>query len=467
MSSQVDGDLLYRGRPLHDVVALGSLEEAAAIVLGTSVPQQISRPRQVGGVDLSTLPLERRMPVAIQLVAAADPFASDTDPEQVRAAAMPTLRAALMLVSGGAAPDPVTTDLTALTLAALGGSPDARADVELLRVLLVALLDHGLTASTVAARVAASTRAGLHDCLSAAYAAMAGPLHGAAPVAAHALLVDGVDPTVLVGRSLRERGVVAGFGHFLYPDGDPRADVVLEALWRRRGTVRLRRRVEALAALVADRTGGLPNIDLASAAVLHALGLPAESGEVVFQVARSVGVAAHVVEEYAEEPLRWRGRDPLTAEAHSALVEDVPAHPRVHGDRGGRAGVDRAGGPELLDVQHGRALGAHRLRQARALLTEDEDAPTRQVERLERDRARQVVDAEERRAPRPAPTSASAAASGWWCSCWYRSVTMAPRRFHRRLPTMWKALAPMAFAVRMTEPMLKSWPQFSTATWKS
>ena len=316
VSSQVDGDLLYRGRPLQDVVAVGSLDDAAAIVLGSSVPQQVPRLSQVAGVDLSALPLERRMPVAIQLVAAADPFASDTDPEQVRTAAMPTLGAALTLVSGAAAPDPVTTDLTALTLAALGGSPDARDDVELLRVLLVALLDHGLTASTVAARVAASTRAGLHDCLSAAYAAMAGPLHGAAPVAAHALLVDGVDPTVLVGRSLRERGErgerggIAGFGHFLYPDGDPRADVVLEALWRRRGTEPLRRRVGALTALVAERTGGLPNIDLASAAVLHALGLPAESGEVVFQVARSVGVAAHVVEEYAEEPLRWRGRDP-------------------------------------------------------------------------------------------------------------------------------------------------------------
>ena len=314
VSSQVDGDLLYRGRPLQDVVALGSLDDAAAIVLGSSVPQQVPRLSQVAGVDLSALPLERRMPVAIQLVAAADPFASDTDPERARATAMPTLREALVLVSGAAAAsDPVSTDLTALTLAALGGSPDARADVELLRVLLVALLDHGLTASTVAARVAASTRAGLHDCLSAAYAAMAGPLHGAAPVAAHALLVDGVDPTVLVGRSLRERGErggIAGFGHFLYPDGDPRADVVLEALWRRRGTEPLRRRVGALTALVAERTGGLPNIDLASAAVLHALGLPAESGEVVFQVARSVGVAAHVVEEYAEEPLRWRGRDP-------------------------------------------------------------------------------------------------------------------------------------------------------------
>jgi citrate synthase len=321
VSRQADGELFYRGRALADVVALGSLEEAAAVVLGTSVPQAFPEVPRTADIDLTALPLERRMPVAVQLLAAADPFASDTDPERVRSAALPTLRGALTLVAGasaGAAPEPMRPEpagatglagLAGLALAALGGSP-ASGDVAVLRVLLVALLDHGLTASTVAARVAASTRAGLHDCLSAAYAAMAGPLHGAAPVAAHALLAADVDPAVLVARSLRERGGVAGFGHFLYPDGDPRADVVLEALWRRRGTTRLRRRVDALVALVAERTGARPNIDLASAAVLHALGLPAESGEVVFQVARSVGVAAHVVEEYAEEPLRWRGRDP-------------------------------------------------------------------------------------------------------------------------------------------------------------
>ena len=312
VSSQAEGELFYRGHPLGEVVALPSLEAAAAVVLGTAVPPSSSSARlPTAPVDLSGLPLERRMPVAVQLLAAADAFASDTDPDRVRAAALPTLRAALTLVASAAGtPDPARLDLAGLALAALGGAPSARADVAVLRVLLVALLDHGLTASTVAARVAASTRAGLDDCLSAAYAAMAGPLHGAAPVAAHALLADGVDPAVLVARSLRERGGVAGFGHFLYPDGDPRADVVLDALWRRRGTTRLRRRVEGLATLVAERTGALPNIDLASAAVLHALGLPAESGEVVFQVARSVGVAAHVVEEYAEEPLRWRGRDP-------------------------------------------------------------------------------------------------------------------------------------------------------------
>lgn len=313
VSSQADGDLFYRGVPLAEVVALGSLDEAAGVVLGSLGTQRVPSAQVSVGIDLSALPLERRVPVAVQLLAAADPFSSDADPDRVRASALPTVRAAVALAARRSllAPGP-PRDLAALTLEALGGDPASTADVAVLRVLLVALLDHGLTASTVAARVAASTRAGLHDCLCAAYAAMSGPLHGAAPIAAHGLLAEGVDPAVLVARSLREHGGVAGFGHFLYPEGDPRADVVLDALWRRRGTTRLRRRVEALGSLVADRTGALPNIDLASAAVLHALRLPAESGEVVFQVARSVGVAAHVVEEYAEEPLRWRGRDPGT-----------------------------------------------------------------------------------------------------------------------------------------------------------
>lgn len=310
VSRQAKGQLFYRGRPLADVVSLGSLEEAAAVVLEAPASVSSSAPNATAGLDLALLPLHRRMPVAVQLLAAADPFAADTDPDRVRTAALPTLRAAVALVAGRPPGRQVGDDLAALALGALGGPVDAPGDVDVLRVLLVSLLDHGLTASTIAARVAASTRAGLPDCLCAAYAAMSGPLHGAAPVAAHALLAEGADPAALLARSLRSGGSVAGFGHFLYPDGDPRAEVVLEALWRRPGTAALRRRVEALGTIVGERTGALPNIDLASAAVLHALGLPAESGEVVFQIARSVGVAAHVIEEYAEEPLRWRGRDP-------------------------------------------------------------------------------------------------------------------------------------------------------------
>ncbi len=330
VSTQLDGDLLYRGVPLIDVIAMDSVEHAAELVVGSPAPPSISHvgidvspasttalPRSLRPLTtgIARLPLERRLPVAVQLLAVADPLAGDIDPDRVRATALTLVPAALALAAGTApAPrhTPGPADLARDLLRALGGRDGSPVELALARVLIVALLDHGLTASTVAARVAASTRAGLHDCLAAAYAAMSGPLHGAAPIAAHALLAPGLDPAAAVGRMVRDHRTVAGFGHFLYPGGDPRADVVLEAVWRLPGTRPLRRRVGALSRLVAERTGALPNIDLASAAALHALDLPAEAGEVVFQAARSFGVAAHVVEEYAEEPLRWRGRDPIT-----------------------------------------------------------------------------------------------------------------------------------------------------------
>lgn len=322
VSSQVDGDLHYRGIPLGEVVATSSLEDAAALVLG---PGPAGGPIDTRGAAghgplsravvrvITELPLERRLPVAVQVLGASDPFAGDLDAGRVRGSAVATVTRAVSLLaevtSPGDAPD---AGLAALSLAALGGRAGTPGEVEVMRVLLISLLDHGLTASTVAARVAASTRAGVHACLTAAYAAMSGPLHGAAPVAAHALLGAEGPVEQAVGRALRDRGHVPGFGHFLYPEGDPRAGVVLAALWDLplpAQAAHLRERVDELARVVGEHTGARPNIDLASAAVLHALGMPAAAGEVVFQIARSFGVVAHVVEEYAEEPLRWRGRE--------------------------------------------------------------------------------------------------------------------------------------------------------------
>jgi citrate synthase len=316
VSSQLDGDLLFRGIPLVEVVGWGSFGAAATLVLGGSEVVSAAHKDEIVDHDaverlrpiLTELPFERRLPVAMQVLPATDPFAVDTDPDRVRRLALTGVASALAAFSM----EPTSSaDVPELLLAGLRGSRPSRADTELMQILLVALLDHGLTASTIAARVAASTRAGLHDCLCAAYAAMAGRLHGAAPVAARALLDDPQPPARAVGAAFRAEGLVPGFGHFLYPDGDPRADVVFDALWRRPGTVRLRRTVERLSSVVSDHSGARPNIDLASAAALRVLGLPAQAGEIVFQVARSYGVTAHVIEEYAETPLRWRGRDAI------------------------------------------------------------------------------------------------------------------------------------------------------------
>lgn len=313
VSAQRDDDLLYRGLPLGEVATL-SLERAAALVLGEpdALPTELPRANPTVAQAIPLLDVERRMPVAVQALASADPFGPDTDPARVRSTALALVPRAVEMMLG---PSELRNQqlqapsLTELTMQALGGRAGSAAELEVLRVMLIALLDHGLTASTVAARVAASTRAGLHDCLCGAYAAMAGPLHGAAPAAAYALLAFDGSAKGAVAEAFRRHGDVPGCGHFLYPSGDPRAELVFDALAELASTSRLRKRVAEVARVVEDRTGRHPNVDLAGAAVLHALDLPPAAGEVFFQISRSFGVAAHVIEEYGEQPLRWRGRE--------------------------------------------------------------------------------------------------------------------------------------------------------------
>ena len=108
-------------------------------------------------------------------------------------------------------------------------------------------------------------------------------------MAARALLDDPRRGAEAVAAAMRSHGGVPGFGHFLYPDGDPRAELVLATLWRRHaGTARLRRRVEELSDVVAALRVCCPtSTSRARQQSCARLGLPAAAGEVVFQVARS------------------------------------------------------------------------------------------------------------------------------------------------------------------------------------
>ena len=138
----------------------------------------------------------------------------------------------------------------------------------------------------------------------------------------------------------------------------------------------------------------------------------------------------------------------------------------MHGDRGGRAGVDRTGGPELGDR-------ADQVETRRAPRTAP-DPPDRSSRTHARGSRVSSRGTEPGRLSMPttgrfsAPAHARNPATSSWCrTCWYRSVTIAPRRFQRRRPTTCTSRARNAFAVRTTEPMLKSCWKFSTATCKS
>ncbi len=176
----------------------------------------------------------------------------------------------------------------------------------ILRAALILLADHDLAVSTLAVRVAASGRANLYAALSAGLGAFDGQLHGTASTLAYKFLADALtDPMTALSDRLRLGGPLPGFGHRVYAHRDPRAEMLLDML----AGLRHPSAVAVSSAVNEIRTAQpetFANVDLALAAVMHAFDMSADAGEAIFALSRLIGWTAHAMEEYAEEPLRFR-----------------------------------------------------------------------------------------------------------------------------------------------------------------
>jgi citrate synthase len=120
-------------------------------------------------------------------------------------------------------------ETVAASLAEAWGAP-AKQAVEGMNQALVLCADHELNVSTFAARVTASSGADLHACVSAALAALSGPRHGGACDRIEALVREVGRPERArseVDERVRRGESVPGFGHWLYPEGDPRTPPLL------------------------------------------------------------------------------------------------------------------------------------------------------------------------------------------------------------------------------------------------
>ena len=193
---------------------------------------------------------------------------------------------------------------------------DAVADV--IRTALVLCADHELNVSAFTARCAASAGASPYDVASAAMATLKGYKHGGAGERVMALLAQ--SDTVRSARTLiadRMRGGqrLPGFGHPLYPSGDPRAALLLR-LAESSGNDAESRRARALSKAGGELLDDLPNLDFGLAAVTRAYGLPAQAPVLLFALGRTVGWIAHAIEEYATNQLirpraRYTGPPPV------------------------------------------------------------------------------------------------------------------------------------------------------------
>ena len=178
-----------------------------------------------------------------------------------------------------------------------------------IRKALVLMADHELNASTFAARVAASTGASVAASLLAGLCALSGPRHGGAGEALLGLLADAqrLGCEKAIAGWLARNKFLPGFGHPLYPNGDPRAAALLEDL-------PIDRTLKQLQEAVLAATGLPPNIDFALAALTRAYALGEHTPFRLFALGRAIGWAAHAMEQVAQGGLirpraRYQGEE--------------------------------------------------------------------------------------------------------------------------------------------------------------
>lgn len=296
---------LYRGQPATELAATSSYEAVAALLWQRGEPGDWHAP------VLGECPLDQtaeRMRWALVMCGATDPLRADLRPAAVARAAR-RCAAALSAVTGPTPPAEDASAPLAVRLAqrlAPGSGPQVAAAVD---AALVLMADHELATSTMAVRVAASVRADPYDALASGFFTLSGPLHGGASPQAYELLVvaerDGAARAL--NDALREKGMLAGFGHSVYKDGDPRFPALMRLaeplLSPERGAL-----IAEITELAAAHDVPAPNCDLALAALAWGTGMPSDAGRSIFAIARIAGWAAHYMEELEEPPVRFRAR---------------------------------------------------------------------------------------------------------------------------------------------------------------
>ena len=303
------GRIYYRGRDALELARQASVEDVAALLwrgdpkeaglLFTRSSEEL--PREIKDLLDRTShlgPIERCQ-LALPLGASIDPAAYDLRPLAVARTGARILSLLVSAVCGAAASGPVDVSLQKVW------SPRRKTTAPALRAALILCADHELNVSTFTARCIASARATPYEVVIGALAALKGRRHGGHAAEVESLFRETVrarQPREILANRLRQGEGLPGFGHPLYPNGDPRAAVLLSfANTLGRGAVF--ELAGSLVEVARSLTGEHPTLDFALVTLAHALGLPTESPLALFSLGRALGWIAHAIEQYADAQL--------------------------------------------------------------------------------------------------------------------------------------------------------------------
>ncbi len=293
-----DDGLYYRGRDAVSLAAGSTIEEVAALIwvgdparapeLFPPDPPELS-PRIRAALGDGLPPVEA---FQVSLSLAEDPAAYDLRPAAVARTGGRIFRLMASVAAGKACPGVAET---------LGRGWKLRdsGTTALLDAALVLCADHELPVSTFVARCVASSEATPYAVVVAGLSAMGGVRHGGQVELVEDFLQEAEDigdARAAISGRLRRGERIPGFGHSLYPGGDPRGAELLRltsAAYSDSSAGAL-----SVAGEVLDLIGERPTVDFGLVTLARALGLPPGAAVTLFALGRTVGWIGHAIEQY-------------------------------------------------------------------------------------------------------------------------------------------------------------------------
>ena len=332
----IDGDegtLLYRGYNIHDLARHSTFEEVVYLLLRGELPKaaELSEFRKMlaqhrtipapvldflRGLPKDVLPMTA-LRTAVSLAGVYDSEAENSSADanfrkSIRQVSlMSSLVAAIHRLRTGQEPISPKPELShsADFMCMLNGRVPTEDETKAMDLILILHAEHGLNASTFAARVIAATLSDLYSVTTGAIGALKGPLHGGANTEVLKTLMEIGDLAKVehwVEDTKARKGIFMGFGHAVYKTADPRA-MHLKDLSRRLGEQKgepkwyeMSVKIESLVKAAINKNC---NVDFYSASLQYYMGIPGDLFTCVFAASRIAGWCAHVLEQWADNKI--------------------------------------------------------------------------------------------------------------------------------------------------------------------
>lgn len=316
-----NGKLYYRGLPIDKIVETMTVEQVAALIWTGDIKNadKLFDPSvhptaqkyemmllhvEVDGANLAPIQsFQTVLPIAM----ADDVTSYDMRPDMIATKGARILR----LMTSVAAGD-IEEHVLVAEMLHRGWCPDDKKSIRVFNTAMILCADHELNVSSFTARVVASAGATPYAVVNAGLSALQGVRHGGNTESVEAFITEvgttkNIEAVISARMRRGEAVVVPGFSHKLYPDGDPRARILIDLLFENYPDAPETILAKAIIKTTFDMLGEYPTIDFALALIGRLYQLPTGSVLGIFALGRMIGWIGHAIEQY-EEGLMIRPR---------------------------------------------------------------------------------------------------------------------------------------------------------------